>query len=130
MNLFEKASKNKLRIATTKGFLSVEDLWDLPLTSQTTSSLDSIARDLSKLVKEGEEESFVTETSKASEDVVALFDIVKHIIAIRLEENKKIRDASRRKHQKQAILAIMADKQTDELKGKSLSELQDLVDAL
>ena len=45
MNLFEIASRKKLRIPTTKGDLTVEQLWDLPLKS-TGLSLDKIAIDL------------------------------------------------------------------------------------
>ena len=42
-NLFEKASKMKLRFSTTKGVLSTEDLWDLSL-----ESLDRIAKNLKR----------------------------------------------------------------------------------
>ena len=48
MNLFEIASRNKLRVPTTKGDLTVEQLWDLPLKSANGLSLDSIAIALNK----------------------------------------------------------------------------------
>jgi hypothetical protein len=63
-NLFEKASKMKLRFSTTKGVLSTEDLWDLSL-----ESLDRIAKNLYKQIKESEEISFISE--KSSEDTLA-----------------------------------------------------------
>jgi hypothetical protein len=33
MNIFEQATRAKIRFSTPVGMLSVEDLWDLPLTS-------------------------------------------------------------------------------------------------
>ena len=39
LNIFEKASKQKLRFVTSKGMISSEDLWDMSL-----QSLDIIAK--------------------------------------------------------------------------------------
>lgn len=33
ISIFEQASRQKLRFETSAGKLSIEDLWDLPLTS-------------------------------------------------------------------------------------------------
>ncbi len=55
MNIFENASKTKVRFETSKGEVSVEELWDLSLTS-----LDSIAKVISKELKEASEESFIS----------------------------------------------------------------------
>ena len=51
--MFEKASRAKIRFETSKGSLTVEDLWDLPLTSNTgKADLDDIARGLHSQLKE------------------------------------------------------------------------------
>ncbi|MFA5457111.1 MAG: hypothetical protein WC261_05690, partial [Synergistaceae bacterium] len=52
--MFEKATRMKLRIATGKGNLSVEDLWDLNL-----AQLNEVAKGLNRRVKELGEEDFL-----------------------------------------------------------------------
>ncbi len=48
-NLFERASRIGLRVASSKGMLMVEDLWSIPLTSKTGAlNLDEIAGELNK----------------------------------------------------------------------------------
>jgi len=67
--MFEKASRSKLRFMSTKGLLTVEDLWDIPLTSKNGVSLDDIAKSLHKQIKESEETSFVEEVSKKNTEL-------------------------------------------------------------
>ena len=50
-NLFEVAARKKYRFDSQKGLLSVEELWDLPLQSTKSVSLDSIAIALNKEIK-------------------------------------------------------------------------------
>ena len=59
--MFEQASRLKLRFTTARGSLSVEDLWDLPLTSTTGKpNLDDIAKSLNRELRAtSEETSFV-----------------------------------------------------------------------
>ena len=132
LELFEQATKEKVRFDTNKGSIDVEDLWDMPLTSAKNSSLDSIAKKLSRMIKEGDEESFV-ETAKADPTVaLAKFklEVVKRVIAVRLEENNKAKMAADRKAKKARIMEIMAEKQDDSLKQASAEELQKMLDEL
>jgi hypothetical protein len=48
LNMFEQASRLKLRFETIRGEFTVEQLWSLPLSSQSESTvtLDMIAIDL------------------------------------------------------------------------------------
>lgn len=131
---FEQATRLKLRFNTAKGALTVEDLWDLPLTSGTGKpNLDTIAVGLyTELREAGEAISFVTpnETASAKKTLQAKFDIVKHIIDVRVAENKAEADARKNREFKQRVLEIIAEKKDDSLKGKSLEELQALAATL
>ena len=43
MNIFEQATRQAFRFESPKGFLTVEDLWNLPLTNNTgRANLDGI----------------------------------------------------------------------------------------
>ena len=58
-NLFMQATREKFRFESSKGDLSVEQLWDLPLTSRTGFDLDTVAKAVNADLKASNEESFV-----------------------------------------------------------------------
>lgn len=123
--MYKRASKLKLRFETKIGRLSVEDLWDLPLKDgRTLLDLNRLAKELHRDVKEDEEEDFVTPRSSNDRILNLKFDIVKDIIATKIAEAEAAEDREAKKAQKQQILVIIAEKQTDELKGLSVEELK------
>lgn len=129
--MFEKASRLKLRFGTARGSLTVEDLWDLPLTSTVGKpNLDDIAKSLNREIRaSAEETSFVEPTGPThSTELQLAFDIVKHIIEVKVAERTKANDAAKKRETKQKILEIIAAKQDEALRNKSLEELQALVD--
>ena len=130
--LFEEATKEKLRFGTSKGHIDVEDLWDLPLTSARGMSLNGVAKELSRKIKDGDEENFV-DTAK-SDPAIALakrkLEIVKRVIAVRIEENEKIQKAGERKAKKARILEVMAKKQDESLEQSSEEDLKKMLDEL
>ena len=129
--MFEKASRLKVRFDTGKGQVAIEDLWDLPLTSKTgRANLDDIARGLHKQLKNDDDVSFVVKDKKSDTIVQLKFDIVKHIIEIRLAENEANTKARENAEQKQRILQLITEKQDDDLKGKSLDELKAMASEL
>src|SRR5574343_586647 len=122
-NIFEKASRMKLRFETNRGSFTVEDLWDLRLTSTNGSpNLDQIAVDLSKSVNESTQISFVNSTVKTNEVERLKFEIVKHIIDTRLAESrKKAEEAAAqaaKKATKDRIVEILEQRKTEELSSK------------
>ena len=127
---FERASRLKIRFATTLGTISPEDLWDLPLTSGRSVSLDDIARSLHAELKASTEVSFVLKATEADEKLQLGFDIVKHIIDIILAEREVAATAAAKKAEKQKLLGLIAEKQEGALKEKSVEELQAMVEAL
>lgn len=128
--MFEKASQMKLRFETKKGDLTTEELWDLPLTSKTGVSLDDIAKGINRSLRESSEESFVETPSKANSLLVLKLDIVKHIIAKRLEAAEEAKNAAAKKAEKEKLLTIKAAKQNKALEDLSLEEIDKLLASL
>ena len=121
--LFERATKQKLRFATARGNITTEDLWDLPLTGADVS-LDNVAKMINQGLKASEEESFVVTKTKANTQLNLAMDITKHIIAVRLQEQEDRENAAARKERKSKILEILAKKEDDALEGKSVAALK------
>lgn len=130
MDVFEKAGRLKLRFNTIKGGLAVEDLWDIPLVGDF--SLDELAKSLNRAIKQNADESFVVQAKKDEKEVLdeLRFDIVKHIISVKLADIEDAENATARKTYKEKLLTIIAGKKDAKLEGKSLKDLEKMVDAL
>ena len=117
--MFEKASRSKLRFSTSRGLLSAEDLWDLPL-----QALNTIAKAINKLVKSIGEDSFIEE--KSSEDTVLdlQFELVKYIIKVKLNEKSSRVDAAIKKKEITTLEGLIAAKEHEVLADQSLGSLK------
>jgi hypothetical protein len=129
--MFEKATRQKLRFESTKGLVSVEDLWDLPLDSATgKANLNDVARAVYRDLKAEDQISFVAVQQQTDEVTQLKMDIVKHIIQVKLAEAdaaKQLRDA---KEKKQKIMEIMSRKQDAVLESASLEDLEKMLAAI
>lgn len=130
-NLFEFATRTKLRFSSARGDLSVEQLWDVPLRSRDDFNLNSVASTTSKALKEFSEENFVemTKTAKHARYETAL-EIIKYIIEVKLAEETAAQTRAERVVEKQKLLAILAEKQAGKLSELSERELQKRIAAL
>lgn len=129
--MFEKAIKQKLRFDSNRGQLTTEDLWDLPLTSRNSFDLDTIAKAVNFKIKESQEESFVKVRSNPAQDKLTLqLDILKYIIADKMQEAETKATTVARQQQRQKLEEVLASKQDDALKGLSVEELQAQINAL
>jgi hypothetical protein len=122
--MFEKAVQLKLRF-NHKGLCTVEDLWDIPL-----ESLDRIFKELNTKLKTQKEESLLETRSKEDEILDLKISIVKHIVEVRLSEQKAHKDLAAKLAKKQKLLGIIAEKQDDALRDLSVDDLTKLVDDL
>lgn len=133
-DLFELATRLKLRFDSPQGQLSVEDLWDLPLTSPSgnRANLDSIAVALHHETRDAAEVvSFVSAAQPAgSEELLLKFELVKHVIGVRVAERDRAKEEADRKTKKQRLLALIAQKQDAELAEKPIQELIALAESL
>lgn len=121
--MFDKATRMKLRFPY-KGQCTVEDLWDLGVTA-----LDGIYKALRSAQKEQDGESLLSE-KKENAELALQVEIVKHIVGVKQAEAEDKRKAVERKAQKERIMEIIAQKQDESLKGKSIDELTALLAGL
>ena len=124
MTIFEKATREKFRYPSTKGLLTTEQLWELPLTAKSGFSLDDVAKAVHAELKAIDTESFVaTETNPAKATLETKLEVVKHVIAIRLAEDQVAKAAAAKKLEKEKLLAVLGRKQDAVLENLTEAEL-------
>jgi hypothetical protein len=131
MNIFEQATRAKIRFSTPVGMLSVEDLWDLPLTStRARANLDDVARLLDAELKSTSSVSFVNDVSEVNAKTKLMFDVVIHVINTKIAEAKAAKSAADVREKKQKIMAIIERKQEESLSAASIDDLQQMLASL
>ena len=112
--MFEKAARLRLRF-DYKGSCTPEDLWDVPLVD-----LDGMFRELNSELKESKSESLLEVNNSIVVTTLELkVGLITKVVKTRQGEIAVQAAAQETKAQKQKILAILADKQDEALKGKS-----------
>lgn len=130
-NIFEYATRNKLRFSSSRGELTIEQLWDVPLRSKDEFNLNSIAKAANKAFKDVSEENFV-ETRKTTDHTrrEAALEVVKYVIETKITEEKAAEKRAENKKEREKLLTILAEKQEGKLSALSEKELQDRITAL
>ena len=129
MNMFEEAARRQLRFKTVGGLVSAEDLFRLPLTGNKKLNLDEVAKGINRELKDATEESFVKKQSTSPTNQLRM-DIVKHIIAVKLQEEEDVAKAAERKARKDKLIAVLGRKQDAELEEMSVEDIQKEIAAL
>lgn len=124
MNIFEQATRLKIRFAY-KGSLRVEDLWDL-----SVEQLDELYGTLSEALDGTKRKSLLNKKSEADEALALQVAIVTHVIETKQAEAAVRADASKRAAKRRELLKLLADKQNEELRGKSAEEIQKMLEEL
>ena len=119
--LFEMASQFKFRYPY-KGLITTEDLWDL-----SPAQLDTVYRNLSKELKDIDEDSLIS-TRSADEGVKAnelknKIEVVKYIFNCKKQAAELTRMATENAAKRQRLLEALAAKQDDALKNMSEEDL-------
>lgn len=120
-NLFEVAARSKFRFPY-KGLISVEDLWVL-----NPQSLDSVFKKLNSELKQVQEESLLNTKTAYDKELDMKIEIVKYIVAVKIEEANVKLESKNKKEQKQKIMEILASKQDESLQNKTAEELEALL---
>lgn len=124
-NLFEYATRNKLRFFSTRGELNAEQLWDVPLRSRDDFNLNTIAKAANKAWKEISEQNFVeTSMTPAHVKCELAFKTVAYVIETKLTEEAATEKRMANKLEKEKLLKILAEKQDGKLSELSERELK------
>lgn len=118
MDIFKYAVKNKLRF-NYKGVCTVEDLYDIPLTS-----LDRMYGELKKQQKGFGEDSLLNKKSSEEKEVGIKIEIIENIVADRLADIDKAKKAQQTRERNRRIAEIIADKEDAALHEMSLEDLK------
>lgn len=122
--LFEAAARGKYRFPF-KGAISAEDLWDL-----SVQQLDCVFKTLKSQERKAQEESLLNVRTPEDKVLEHKIELVRHIVSVKLEEAEKAAHAKEARDKKQKILAILADKQDEDLRGKSPAELRAMLEQM
>jgi len=117
MTIFERASRLKLRFASVRGNLSVEDLWDL-----SEKQLNSIYTNLAAESRNSEIESLI-EPSPEDAAMSLRKDIVRHVFSTKKAEREARAAKAQVREEFQHLLELRARKADEALEGLDLETL-------
>lgn len=121
--MYKELLRKKERFQTTKGNLSLEQLWDL-----TANELNDLAVALDSAYEASGKKSYITTRSVKDKTTKQKFDVVIDILNTKLEEAAEAVARKERKEKNAKILAIIADKEDESLKGKTKKQLLAMLD--
>ena len=127
--MYKKAIILKLRFATLVGLLMLEQLFDLPIGNEKEfredeETLDKLAVRLEEEYKASGKKSYLTKKTAKDKELKLKWDIVVDILNTKLEVQEAESTAKENKEHNQKIDELIAEKKEEELKGKSIKELE------
>lgn len=123
-NLFELATRKKFRFSSTKGALSVEDLWDL-----SEDDLDNVYKNLNRQQVKSAEESLLNEV-KTNTDLDAAIEIVKYVFTTKRKEAEERKSRANKEALRHKYIDALARKEDAEIENMSKEELQAMIESL
>ena len=126
MNIFETATRKKLRFNSDVGALTTEQLWDLPLLRQRGqgADLDRVARAVAAELREVATESFVqVSTSPQQADLEVKLEIVKHVIAAKQAQAEGVRGRAENAEKRRKQLDALESAEQREMSAMSKEDL-------
>ncbi len=131
-DLLLKVNRKNFRFPSTRGELTFEDLWNLPLQSPKGNfSLDTVAQTLHAESLKNEGVSFVTQAvSPEAAHAAERLEVVKFVIATKLAENKAKLEREAKAQAKRNLLDLLADKEAQALQTLTVEEIKAKIAAL
>ena len=126
MNLYKQSTRENWTFPTSKGTVSVHDLWQLPLDSEKYVSLNSVAISLHDSLSSTTGKSFVKRKSTADTLISRKLELVQDIIATIEDEAAANLSAKQAESHNAKIDELISKKVDQELAGLSIEQLQAL----
>ena len=123
-NLFEMATRNKMRFPSTKDELSVEDLWDL-----SDKDLDVVYKNLKDQEVKSSEESLLDDAN-VDPKLTAAIGIVKYIFTTKRNERLAEKERINKKLTQRKYIDALSKKQDEAIEKMSEAELRAMIDSL
>lgn len=123
-NLFEMATRSKLRFPSTKGELSVEDLWDL-----SDKDLDVVYKNLKDQEVKSSEESLL-DNANVDPKLTAAIGIVRYIFTTKRKEKLTEKERINKKLKQKKYIDALSKKQDEAIEKMSEAELRAMIDSL
>lgn len=128
MNIYKEATKKHIRFNVGRlTNLTVEDVWNLPLTGNGGTNLDALAIALNDQLKDDAPKSFVGDTrvSATAKDAQLKFDIVLDIIKTKQDEIKQATEAAIKSATIQQLRELKAKKNLEKFNDMSIEEIDE-----
>lgn len=122
-NLFEMATRSKLRFPSTKGELSVEDLWDL-----SDKDLDVVYKNLKDQEVKSSEESLLDDAN-VDPKLTAAIGIVRYIFTTKRKEKLAEKERINKKQTQKKYIDALSKKQDEAIEKMSEAELRAMIDS-
>lgn len=130
-NIFEITTRRSHMYPTSRGSITVQQLWNMSLTSKDDFNLDKIAQVISKELKASTEESFVKTTPNAkAKDLKVMLDVVLHIIGVKLAEKEAATKRAENAVKREKLLGQLEKKQDATLESMTEEEIKKEIAAL
>lgn len=139
MEIFEIASRNKVRFKTPQGDLTVEDLWGLPMKHHRPNVANlydiavALSREITPVAAGSAEIDALLGSATVTRDnrlTQVKFEVVKRVIQYKMEREAAAKTREANAARAEQIKRIIADKQDEALKNLPPEELQKLLQGM
>lgn len=118
IKLYVKATRNKWRWSSDKGSVSIEQLWELPMTS-----LNRLLLALDANIAKSGESSYLDSASSQTTELKEKREIALNVLNTIKAERSAARERIAKKAEREKLLAIKAKRQEESLDKMSDEEL-------
>ena len=124
MDLYKKANKTKLRFETSKGILSTEQLWDLPV-----ATLNELAVSLDEQYKDSGGKSFIpNQTTTPKDKTIKLqLDVVIDILESKVKDQEKASKANETRLHNKRIAELIEKRKEGDMENLTVEELEKMI---